>query len=212
MDDFLRLSDLIAARLSHDIGGLVATLTGLLELAGDSVETTEPLSGAADAALELTRRLNLLREAWSGESVGLNLPGLQALARGLPGAHRLQLDVTSLPGDTVFPPRIARMILNVLLLGAESLPRGGTIGLVSAGGQDILITIAGPRGGWPAGLAACLVDEQAAWAALSGPRVLMPGLVALLARQLAIRVSILMPSGRGRRAMPPLLLSPDGLA
>ncbi len=212
MDDFLRLSELVAARLCHDIGGLVATLTGLLELAGDSGESAEPIPGAADAALELTRRLNLLREAWSGESTGLNLPGLQALARGLPGAHRLQLDLSGLPADTVFPPRMARMILNVLLLGAESLPRGGTIGLVSAGGQDLLVTIAGPRGGWPAGLAACLVDEQGAWTTLNGPRVLMPALVALLARQLAVRVSILMPSGRGRRAMPPLLLSPEGLA
>jgi histidine phosphotransferase ChpT len=209
MDDFLRLSELVAERLCHDIGGLVATLAGLLELAEDSAT---PVSGAADAALELTRRLNLLREAWSGESAGLNLSGLQALARGLPGAHRLQLDMSALPPDTVFPPRMARMVLNLLLLAAESLPRGGTIGLLPAGGQDLLITIAGPRGGWPAGLAACLVDEQAARAALSGPRVLMPGLVALLARQLAVRVSILMPSGRGRRAMPPLLLSPDGLA
>ncbi|HSU04531.1 MAG TPA: histidine phosphotransferase family protein [Acetobacteraceae bacterium] len=211
MDDILRLSDLVAARLCHDIAGVMATLSGMLELAGDPRAPPEAIAAASEAATELTHRLDLLREAWTGEAAGLNLTGLQALARGLPGAHRLRLDLSALPQASVFPPRMARLVLNAILMAAESLPRGGMIGLAAAGRQDLLITIAGPRGGWPPRLAACLVNEQAALEALQGPRTLMAPLVALLARHLGIRVSILLPTGRVRRAMPPLLLSPESL-
>ena len=207
--DPLRLSELVALRLCHDFGGLLGTLTGTLELCADAAGPSSELATATEAASELTARLQLLREAWAGDGSGLDLRGLQALARGLPGAHRVRLDVSALPPDAAFPPSMARLLLNVLLLAAESLPRGGTVGLAAAGGQDVLVTISGPRAGWPPGLAASLTDKAAAWAALTGPRTLMAPLVALLASQLGIRVSILLPMGRSRRANPPpLLLSP----
>ncbi len=209
--DPLRLSELVALRLCHDFGGLLGTLTGALELCADAAGPSSELATATEAASELTARLQLLREAWAGDGSGLDLRGLQALARGLPGAHRVRLDVSALPPDAAFPPSMARLLLNVLLLSAESLPRGGTVGLAAAGGQDVLVTISGPRAGWPPGLAASLTDQAAAsaWAALTGPRTLMAPLVALLASQLGIRLSILLPTGRSRRASPPpLLLSP----
>jgi histidine phosphotransferase ChpT len=216
MDDPLRLSELLSSRFSHDISGLLGTLMGALELAMEGARvSSDALAAAAEAGGELNLRLQLLREAWAGDGAGLDLSRLDALARGLPGAHRLDLDLSALPAATVLPPPMARVLLNVLLLAAESLPRGGVIGLAGADGADILVTIIGLRAAWPAGLAECLADEQAAWAALNGPRGLLAPLVALLSRRVAVRVSLLLSSGhlparRGRRiSAPPLLLSPD---
>jgi len=215
MDDSLRLSELLTSRFSHDIGGLLRTLTGALELALEGAgASSEALAAAVEAGAELNLRLQLLREAWVGGGNGLDLSRLDALARGLPGAHRLDIDLSALPVATVLPPRMARIVLNVLLLAAESLPRGGVIALAKADGADILFTIIGLRAAWPAGLAACLADDAAAWAALNGPRNLLAPLVALLSRRLAVRVSLLLssstlPARRGRRiSAPPLLLSP----
>jgi len=216
MDDPLRLSELVSSRFGHDISGLLGTLTGALELALEGAGApSDALPAAVEAVTELNLRLQLLREAWAGNGAGLDLSQLDALARGLPGAHRLDLDLSALPAATVLPPRMARIVLNVLLLAAESLPRGGVIALAAADGSDILVTIIGLRAAWPAGFAACLADEDAAWAALSGPRDLLAPLVALLSRRLAVSVSLLLSSGslparRGRRiSAPPLLLSPD---
>lgn len=219
MDDPLRLSELLSSRFSQDISGLLGTLMGALELALEGAgASSDALAAAVEASAGLSLRLQLLREAWAGDAAGLDLSRLDALARGLPGAHRLDLDLSALPAATVLPPRMARIILNVLLLAAESLPRGGVIALSGADGADILVTIIGLRAAWPAGLAACLADEDAAWAALGGPRGLLAPLVALLSRRLAVRVSLLLSSGslpsrRGRRiSAPPLLLSPDNTA
>jgi histidine phosphotransferase ChpT len=218
MVDPLRLSELLTARFSHDIGGLLGTLSGALELALEGGAPSDAVAAAVEAGAELNLRLQLLREAWAGDGASFDLSRLDELARGLPGAHRLDVDLSALPESTVLPPRMARMVLNVLLLAAESLPRGGVVGLARADGADILVTIIGLRAAWPAGLARYLADEDAAWAALDGPRCLLAPLVALLARRLKIRVSQLLPSGtlplrRGRRiSAPPLLLSPEKAA
>jgi histidine phosphotransferase ChpT len=216
MDDPLRLSELLSLRFSNDIGALHGTLMGALELALEGVGvSSDALSAAVEAGAELNLRLQLLREAWTGNATDLDLSRLDALARGLPGAHRLDVDLSALPATTVLPRSMARLVLNVLLLAAESLPRGGVIALAAADGADILVTIIGMRAAWPAGLAAYLADEEAAWAALSGPRGLLAPLVALLSHRLAVKVSLLLSSGnlparRGRRvSAPPLLLSPD---
>ncbi|HEX5325644.1 MAG TPA: histidine phosphotransferase family protein [Acetobacteraceae bacterium] len=210
MDDRLRLAQILVSRLCHDVGGLLGTVSGALDLELQGAKAPpDAVTAAAEAAAELTARLRLLREAWTDDATGLDLPGLQSLARGLPGAQRLHLDVSAVPPDTAFAPLMARMVLNVLLLAAEGLPRGGVISLVDAGHGAVLARISGPRAGWPSGLAACLADEDAAWAAMTDARTLLAPLVAVLSRHLGIRLDILLPMRAGRRAVPPLLLSPQ---
>jgi hypothetical protein len=98
------------------------------------------------------------------------------------------------------------VVLNLLLLAAEALRGGGTLRLSGAPDGELLIRIDGPRAAWPAGLAACLADEEAAWAALDDPRALQAPLTALIARQAGVRLSMLLPSGIAG-GVPPLLLS-----
>ena len=64
-------------------------------------------------------------------------------------------------------PPTGRLVLNILLLAAESLPGGGLIALSGSPASDVLVTIDGPRAAWPPGFAACLTDETAAWEALT---------------------------------------------
>ncbi len=113
------------------------------------------------------------------------------------GAYRL--DASGLSADTVLSSAMAQVVLNVLLLAAESLPRGGTVALVDAAEGEMLATLAGPRAAWPEGFAACLTDEAAAWAALDGPGNLLGPLAALLAFR-AEYPAVVAAAGRTRRA------------
>ena len=87
----------------------------------------------------------------------------------------------------------------MVLLAAESLPGGGIIALSGSPGSVLLVTISGPRAAWPAGFAACLLDETAAWETASDrpSRNVQAPLTALLAREHGLPMSMLMPAGAG---------------
>ena len=100
--------------------------------------------------------------------------------------------MSSLPPATVFPAAAGRIILNLLLLAADSLPTGGIVTLAGTA-DDLLVRISGPAAAWPAGLALCVVDETATRAALTEASSLQMGITALLAHGLGVRLSLLMP-------------------
>src|SRR5258708_36426818 len=67
MTQSLRLAELLASRLCHDLSGPINTLDGVLELARDDpLMQAEALGEASEAAAVLTRRLRVLRPAWGG--------------------------------------------------------------------------------------------------------------------------------------------------
>ena len=210
MSEALRLAELLCARLCHDLGGLLGSLIGVLEIAREEHAESETLALAEETAIELGQRLKLLRAAWGQDAEELDVIRLQNFGDSLSTGRRLRLDLEGLQLEPAFSPPAGRLILNILLLAAESLPGGGIIALAGSPANHILITITGPRAAWPAGLGACLADEPAAWAAvLAGPRNLQAPLTALIARAHGFRLSILMPgtaAGDGD-ASPPLLLS-----
>jgi len=191
------------------MSGLLSALEGTLQLLDTGAGIRyDALIASVEGAKELSRRVRLLREAWA-QSEPLDAARLDELASGLPGAHRLKLDLSMFPPDRVLAASMARMVLNVLLLAAESLPRGGTISLAPGfQAEDVLVRIDGPRARWPAGLVASLVDDNAIWNAITAPQQLLSSMVALLSRDLRIKVTVLLPAGRAVRAPAPLLLSP----
>ena len=142
--------------------------------------------------------------AWGGQPEPLDLPRLTALAQGLTG-HRVGLDVSGLPATTVFPAAVGRLVLNLLLLAAESLPQGGVLRL-DGGSVDVVARLNGPSAAWPAGLIGMLDDAAAAWQALADPRTVQAPLTALLVRHLGLRLTVLLPSGPPTPA-PPLRLT-----
>jgi histidine phosphotransferase ChpT len=207
--DSLRLAELICARLCHDLAGPIGALLGILEIVREQQPDSEEATLAEEMAFAAAERLKLLRAAWSQDGDGLDMPRLRAATAHLTTGRKLRLDIEGLEPDTVFPPGAARMILNLLLLAAQSMPGGGDIALSAAGRGNVLLTISGPRAAWPVGLATWLVDETAAWeTAVSDMRNLQAALTALLARDHGFRVSMLMPAGAGddMEGAPPLLV------
>ncbi len=193
MDDHVTLTELVCARLCHDLSGLLGSLLATLELVAEETAPTEALSVATDTAVALTLRLRLLRAAWAGQPEPLDLTRLTALAQGL-AARRVGLDVSGLPTETVFPAPIGRLVLNLLLLAGESLPQGGVLRL-DGGSSDLVARLHGPRAAWPAGLIGMLADATGAGQSLGDPRTLQAPLTVLLARHHGLRLTVLLPTG-----------------
>jgi histidine phosphotransferase ChpT len=127
--DSLRLAELLAIRLCHDLSGPLGTLMGALELvADDPGMAAEALPLAGEVSTALGRRLRLLRAAWGGATPSLSVAEFAALVEGMP-ARRWRLDLNGLDPAGRFSPAAARLALNVVLLAAESLPGGGTAAL-----------------------------------------------------------------------------------
>jgi histidine phosphotransferase ChpT len=210
MRQALRLAELLCSRLCHDLGTPLGTLAAALELTGQNGAGPGVGMGAiavADAAASaISGRVRLLRAAWAGEVAELGAAQIAELASALSAWRRVEVDVSELDRTTSFPPSAARLLLNLILLGSEGLPTGGTIVLSGSALHDVLVEISGPRAAWPAGLAAALADEQAAWNALERPTAMQLALTALLARSGGFRLSILM-SGAPLEIPPPLLLT-----
>jgi histidine phosphotransferase ChpT len=206
----LHLAELLCSRLCHDLSGLLGSLVGVLEIAREEQMESEALTVAEDTAVELAQRLRLLRAAWGQDSEPVDVAQLQTFADGLFASRRLRLDLFGMDPDAEFAPGAGRLLLNVLLLAAESLPGGGIVALSGSPASSVLVTIDGPRAAWPPGFGACLTADIEGWATAITARHLQAPLTALIAREHGIRLSMLMSAGAGSDAsLPPLLLSFD---
>lgn len=210
--DPLRVAEHLAARLCHDISGALGTVTNAIELAAeDPASTQEALGLAVEASGVLTLRLRLLRGAFAGGAEAMDIAALLSLAKALPSGHRMRVDASAVAADVQFSPPAVRLMLNLFLLAAESLPAGGRLALAGHPARDIVAAIEGPQAAWPAGLASWLVDEEAAWLSVGDARTLVGPLLALIAREQGMRVSFLLPIGSSPgRDLPALLLGFSG--
>ncbi len=197
----LSLAELLATRLCHDLSGPLGGLAVALE---EAASDPDALDLAREAAGALRWRLLLMRAAW-GAPAPLQAAALHDLAAGLVNGHRLHLTLEGPLASATLPALAARLVMNAVLLAAESLPHGGTIRLGGDPGAHVAVHPAGKGAAWPVGLGAVLADPESAWAALSGGRHgVQAALTALLARDAGVPARLLL-SGPAD-AVPPLLL------
>jgi histidine phosphotransferase ChpT len=199
----MALADALCARLCHDLASPLGTLMAALELAAEdpsSVEDALPL--ASETAAAMGARLKLLRAAWSGDCGPLNVGQLTELASGLPS--RVRADLAALR-DGPFDGPVSRALLNLLLLGAEALPRGGVVALSSSDSGGILVTVKGRAAAWPANLAQALLDPRAV--SIESPRAVQPPVAVMLALAAGRRLSMLLTSSLSAEEVAPLLLA-----
>ncbi len=200
--DALRLADALCARLCHDLSSPLGTLTGALEMMADDASALEDaMPIATETATAMVGRLRLLRAAWAGDCGPLSVAQLAALAAGLP--PRVSVELGALRGGPFDGP-LARTLLNLLLLGAEALPRGGVVTLADGDGNDIVLTVAGKAAAWPAELAQALVEPGSV--SLDSPRAIQLPVTVMLARA-AGRQLALVPAPAGADTPPSLRLT-----
>jgi len=152
----------------------------------------EALSIAAEGGQAVNARLRLLRAAWGGGLGATPLPDLIGLMDGLPTRRRLQIDTDLVTEAAALPAGTARVLLNVLIIAAESLPHGGIITLSGSVDEGLVVIISGRGAAWPTGLPNWLTSRSAALAAMDDPRQLVGPLTAVLAEAEGVRVSLLM--------------------
>lgn len=189
--DTLMLAELLCARVCHDLAGPVgATAAGaelFQDLGGGDPETLAMVSTSAAGA---AARLRLLRAALGpAASMPQALSALQTMTE----AHLNSLASTAAPTiacrwtdcpDRIDGPR-ARLLLNLMLLGRDALPRGGAL--------DFALT-----DGWPAVIAhgepAALADDVKAAlltdTAPTGPKTAQATLTRMLAAEMGGRISV----------------------
>jgi len=212
----IRLIELTSARLCQDIGDPSRPVHAVL-VDGAGGTPSEGVAGAADgetcapakpdrdgppgqASDDQVWRSKLRRAAWGPDERPLSYDELLRLKAGLPAG--VTLDPSGLENHCVFPSRIGRIVLNLLLLAADSLPSGGTV-MLAGSTNDLFLRIVGPAAAWPAGMAACVVDEATARAAMTGDRGVQMTLTTLLAHASGIRLSFLLASSS--QTTPPIL-------
>ena len=199
----LEFASALCARLCHDLSSPLGTVAGTLELAAeDPAQAEEAAAIAMEAASAAITRLQLLRAAWAGDCGPMSRARLQQLAAGLPA--RVQADLVDL-ADMSFDGPHARILLNLLLLGADALPAGGVVALGGAPDQGIILTVTGRSVAWDAGMAAVLVDPGAAGGV--EPRTVQAPFTVRLADAAGLRLSFLMAPAPGPGHAARLLLA-----
>ncbi|MDE2200650.1 MAG: hypothetical protein KGJ41_16680 [Rhodospirillales bacterium] len=215
-DDRLRLAELMAARLCHDLSGPLGALMNTLEMVTEDPScATEALPLANDVAMALGRRLRLVRAAWGGAGAALGVADLRALSEAVGDRGKLTVDLSGLAPAGRFSADGGRLVLNLLMLAGESLPAGGVVRLSGEPAREVVVQIEGARAAWPVGLAGLLAEPARAWAMIGegdgvrSVRGLQAPLTALIAAAGGFRLSLLM-AGSAEPA-PPLLMQPiDG--
>jgi histidine phosphotransferase ChpT len=187
-DHELRLTSLLAARLCHELIAPVTAICNGAELiaAGDAEFTDAAVALVAESARRAASRLQFYRFAY-GFAGGEAMPGMKPC--------KLAANFFEASGIVAeYPPPIVRLApiwqklaCNLLLLGSEGLPRGGTLALeLDAAGPALRATGDG---------AAMAPERRTALvlgtpAADPSPRTVQAYFTALLAAELGCRIEV----------------------
>lgn len=191
----IRLAELLCARLCHDMAGPVGAAAAGAELLEDSDgEDAETAALVAASAAGAAARLKFFRAALAPAATGpLATQQLHGLVDGYlatavsAAAPRLQLEWRV---PETLEGRMARLLLNLVLLARDALPRGGIIEVDVTGGPSTRLAVTAR------GETAALTEEARSvlteGAAPSGPRGAQAQFARLLAAEAggcAIQVS-----------------------
>jgi histidine phosphotransferase ChpT len=179
-----KLTALVASRICHDMVEPMSAIIQGLEMIKDGDGKLDPdaLSLLDNGVGKAWAKLEFFRFAMAGAMAegDSTLEEGQAVAVKLYGVLKPEL-VWNAP--TVAMPRPAvRVIVNLLLIANECLPRGGTVTLTAArtaDGGEVVVTAKGPRAKLREATAIALRGDEGE---LSG-HTIQPTLTGLLARQ-----------------------------
>ena len=152
-EETIQLAQLLCSRLCHDLVGPAGAVNAGLELADEGGLDDAAMELMAGSAGELTNRLAFFRVAFgaaggrASTEGGLSLNEAEVLAGDLLAPGRVELDWTV--GDHApdsLPAGAGKVLLLLVLIASESLPRGGTVAVHAASlpeGLGLAVTAAG---------------------------------------------------------------------
>lgn len=193
------LAELVAARLFQEFGSPLSTLTAIMPQAAEA-----PARAVLDETVGELRLRHALFDVVFGPPDQREWPDLAQLLRGAPMAHRVAFDAGEAPPDPPDPPTM-RLLLGAMLLGAEALPRGGTVRLSSAPDGGFAVWTEGRDAAWPSALVALVNGGAMELALAEGPHRVLAPWAYLLAAADGRRLDFGPGAGPG---VPPLLISP----
>ncbi|MGH7110988.1 MAG: histidine phosphotransferase family protein [Stellaceae bacterium] len=182
----MRVFELLMARLCHELIGPVAAVNNGAEILaeGDADFAADAVRLIADSARRVGARLQFYRFAYGlAPAGGVSGPPPHELASAYFAAPRITCAYHE--SARTLPLAWQKLACNLLLVGAEALPRGGSLSVRAAAAGPAL-TVSGGAAGLPSEVAAAL--------ALSAPvealtaRTVQGYFTGLLARNLGCRL------------------------
>ncbi len=149
--EILELAALLASRLCHDLVGPIGAVHNGLEILADETDADmrrRAIELMDQSATEAARRLQFYRLAFGGarrDGAGLGLDEARDAAQGLFEAGKIALDwpVANLGPELTGDRMVVKLLLNMILVGAEALARGGTLSVnLSSEGADLRLLVA----------------------------------------------------------------------
>jgi len=134
MDIHLRALELACSKLCHDVISPIGAVNNgleLLEEEDDSALREEAAGLAQRSAKRASILLQVYRSAFgnAGNQQTFGPREAVALAQEFLQSGKAQLNAGNLPDSNSVPAGYGKLALNLIILGADALPRGGTINL-----------------------------------------------------------------------------------
>jgi histidine phosphotransferase ChpT len=136
----MRVAELLASRLCHDLVGPIGAVNNGMELLEDEDlgMSDDAIRLSASSARQAANLLQYYRMAYgmAGERIGGDMGDLQGLAAGLLASSKTTLDWAAVgqPAGEA-PEGLGKLLLNLIALGEECLPRGGALSVSLAEGS-----------------------------------------------------------------------------
>lgn len=151
----LAFASLLSSRICHDLISPVGAINNGLEIIADEsdADMTEQAMGLIrNSAASASAKLQFMRRCFGmagNVSETVSLDEARSLTEGLVGNGSLRLDWQV--GTQSVDKTVVKLLLNLVLIGFEALPRGGTlrVGVQKAGATNLMVSAEGPKARMP---------------------------------------------------------------
>jgi histidine phosphotransferase ChpT len=196
-DDAAMLAELLCARLCHDLAGAVGAVgTGvelLAESGADPGPADEAMALLVESAAVAVHRLKFLRMALGGRGPAMASDQIRSLVGEFFGSQMgnrgaLQLDWQD-GGPPLWDADEAKLLLNLILMARDCLPRGGTVAVERRTTGIAAVGLRVAAQGVRAAAAEAVKALQATDVATLGPRGAQGYYTMLLARRMGLSIN-----------------------
>ena len=151
----LTFASLLASRICHDLISPVGAVNNGLEILADESDpemTEQAMALIKSSAAGASSKLQFMRLAFGAAgnvSETVSLEEARSLAEGLTETAPTRLDWQV--GASSLDKSVVKLLLNMILVGFEALPRGGVlrVGVQRAGATNLMISAEGPKARLP---------------------------------------------------------------